>query len=197
MELLVIILVLVYSVWSEVNKTKKEENVDIDFSELASLDDFFKDTGTPTAKSSSAPATAQKKHAAMRPKKRSGSGHEAVNYDDMPALTGQVNRDRQESGKREKNYDELPQLTGMVNYDRSENRSENEAGDSLSEKDKKMFALGQTDTQQTSTQPKPMHISFDRDSVIKAFVMSEVMQRYEIQRIYARIPGINNTIEED
>ena len=63
MELLVIILVLVYSVWSEVNKTKKEENVDIDFSELSSLDDFFKDTGSPAAKSSNTQATAQ----AMRP----------------------------------------------------------------------------------------------------------------------------------
>ena len=85
----------------------------------------------------------------------------------------------------------------MINYDRSESRSENEAGDSLSEKDKKMFAMGQTSTQQTQTQMDPAHISFDRESVIKAFVMSEVLQRYDIQRIYARIPGINNTIEED
>ncbi|HAE39690.1 MAG TPA: hypothetical protein DCG57_13815 [Candidatus Riflebacteria bacterium] len=197
MELLIIVLVLVYSVWSEVNKAKKDENVDIDFSELSSLDDFFKNTGSQPAQKVSTPSGVSKKPVQQRSKKQPAAKRDAVNYDDLPGLTGQVNRDRQGSGKPARNYDELPQLTGVVNYDRNTNSSENERGDELSEEAKKMFALGQKSAPQHPAQAEPMHISFDRDSVIKAFVMSEVLQRYDIQRIYARIPGINNTIEED
>jgi cytochrome c biogenesis protein ResB len=94
MELLVIVLVLVYSVWSEVNKAKKDENVDIDFSELSSLDDFFKNTGSQPAQKVSTPSGASKKPAQQRSKKQPAAKRDAVNYDDLPGLTGQVNRDR-------------------------------------------------------------------------------------------------------
>ncbi len=188
-ELLVIVLVLVYSVWSEVNKKKQEENVDIDFSELASLDDFFTDSGTTTAKQpvkTASPKAKQKykaKQAASQP----------TNYDDYSALTGQVNYERRPEIVKN-NYDELPQLTGVTNYDRISR--ENTAGDQLSEEDRKMFELGRPEQQKHQGADHPIKISFDRDSVIKAFVMSEVLQRYDIERIYARIPGINQPQDE-
>ena len=189
-ELLVIVLVLVYSVWSEVNKKKQEENVDIDFTELASLDDFFKDSGTTTAKKpaakSASPKPKQKYHA-----KKAAS--QPLNYDDYSALTGQVNYERLPEVARS-NYDELPQLTGAVNYDRMSS-TESAAGDQLSEEDRKMFELGRKE-QPARTGVVAPQISFDRESVIKAFVMSEVLQRYDLERIYSRIPGINQPQDE-
>lgn len=37
---------------------------------------------------------------------------------------------------------------------------------------------------------KPL-VSFDRDDLLKAFVMKELMQRYDLNRIYERIPSFN------
>lgn len=190
-ELLVIVLVLVYSVWSEVNKKKQEENVDIDFSELASLDDFFKDSGTTTATKHPVKAASPKAKQKYKAKK---AASQPTNYDDYSALNGQVNYERRPEIARN-NYDELPQLTGTVNYDRMSS-SENAAGDQLSEEDRKMFELGHTEQPKHQGAAHPIKISFDRNSVIKAFVMSEVLQRYDIERIYARIPGINQPQDE-
>jgi len=133
-ELLVIVLVLVYSVWSEVNKKKQEENVDIDFSELASLDDFFKDSGTVTAKKPAAKAASLKPKQKFQPKR---AVSELVNYDDDSALTGQLNYERRPEVVSN-NFDSLPQLTGAVNYDRM-SREENANGDQLSDEARKMF----------------------------------------------------------
>jgi len=191
MELLVIILVLVYSVWSEVNKKKQEENVDIDFSELASLDDFFKDSGTTTAKKPSAKQASAKSKKKYHAKKTAG---QPTNYDDYSGLTGQVNYERGSEIARS-NYDELPQLTGAVNYDRMSS-TEIAASDQLSDEDRKMLEPGRSEQQKRYDVEHPIKISFDRDSVIKAFVMSEVLQRYDIERIYARIPGINQPPED-
>ncbi|PKL51307.1 MAG: hypothetical protein CVV42_00210 [Candidatus Riflebacteria bacterium HGW-Riflebacteria-2] len=191
MELLVIILVLVYSVWSEVNKKKQEENVDIDFSEIASLDDFFKDSGSSTPPKAVAKPSAHKQKKKSRPNSSAAGG--AVNYDDYSGLTGQFNYERSEN-RQKKNYDELPQLSGVTNYDRMSS-SDRSNGDHLSEQDRKMFELGRQDQSQPNIE-SPITISFDRNSFIKAFVMSEVLQRYDIERIYARIPGINQPPED-
>ena len=188
-ELLVIVLVLVYSVWSEVNKKKQEENVDIDFSELASLDDFFKDSGTTTAKK---PVKAASPKAKQKYKAKQAAS-QPTNYDDYSALTGQVNYERRPEIAKN-NYDELPQLTGVTNYDRM-SHTESAAGDQLSEEDRKMFELGRKE-QPARTSVAAPQISFDRESVIKAFVMSEVLQRYDLERIYSRIPGINQPQDE-
>ncbi|MBU1107695.1 MAG: hypothetical protein KKB51_13570 [Candidatus Riflebacteria bacterium] len=166
MELLVIILVIVYSVWSEVNKKKQEENVDIDFSELSSLDDFFKDTGSQAEKSAVAPLSSQAKPPKKRSKKRSEPTRGEVDYDDLPSLTGQVNYDRQSSASNESNYD-------------------------LSEEARKLFTNEEKAAPSAQTPAKPIQLSFDRESFIKAFVMSEVLQRYDLERIYSRIPNIN------
>ncbi len=191
-ELLVIVLVLVYSVWSEVNKKKQEENVDIDFSELSSLDDFFKDSGTTTAKKPAAKSAASPKPKQKYQTKKAAG--QPTNYDDYSALTGQVNYERKPEIVNT-NYDELPQLSGAVNYDRV-SREESATGDQLSEEARKMFELGRSEQQVSHDAAHPIKIRFDRDSVIKAFVMSEVLQRYDIERIYARIPGINQPQDE-
>ena len=194
MELLVIILVLVYSVWSEVAKKKEEEKVDIDFSELASLDDFFKDTGSQAGKSATPTPKPQAKPQRPRAKKRAETVSREVNYDNLPALTGQLNRDA-ESTSYKSNYDELPQLTGVINYDRMESRSGNDSEDKLSEETRKLFARELQAQQNVQAQAYPIQMTFDRDSVIKAFVMSEVLQRYDLGRIYSRIPDFNQPEE--
>ncbi len=191
MELLVIILVLVYSVWSEVNKKKQEENVDIDFSELASLDDFFKDSpSSPSQKTAGKPPAAKK-----QPKPRSQRIADAApNRGDYAVLTGRVNYERGDE-KPLTNYDELPQLSGVVNYERQA-RDESAPGDQLSEEARKMFELGRQEQPAKSPVAPPPKINFDRESIIKAFVMSEVLQRYDLERIYSRIPGINQQQED-
>lgn len=191
MELLVIVLVLAYSIWSEISKKTQESDVDIDFSELSSLDDFFKDSGgsvasTPKKQTKAASSRGKKPRKKARPSS-------SINYDDQPALTGVVNYDRVETTKRG-NYDELPQLTGVVNYDRGEYGNEAEADLHFSSQKDQQQSFGQRD--RTAQRENAPQISFDRESIIKAFVMSEVLQRYDLERIYSRIPGINQQQEE-
>lgn len=172
MELLVIVLVLAYSIWSEVSKTKEEDKVDIDFSELASLDDFFNDSGTST------PLVKQKYARGKQPRQPQKPRREAANH----------GRNGQPAGI---NYDELPQLTGVVNYDRMGNASKPLSEEALGEKARQMFALNKSESRNEQEEAALPHISFNRESIIKAFVMSEVLQRYNLERIYSRIPNIN------
>lgn len=219
MEFLFIVIAIVYSIWSEVNKKKKEEEVDIDFSELSSLDDFFKpgqastggDTRQPKKKAvkskpeksmprqpvneainydSMTGPTRQTRHRAdKKPHK------EEVNYDNLPALSGQVNyaRTSENSRKAEVNYDEQAILTGRVNYERdsafavpvpaipvptSQTSSEAVSSETFSEN----FSVGQ--------------FRFGTNDMTKAIILAEVLQRYDMARIYSRIPEFESESEE-
>ncbi|MDD3000320.1 MAG: hypothetical protein PHF29_01020 [Candidatus Riflebacteria bacterium] len=44
------------------------------------------------------------------------------------------------------------------------------------------------DTEEKATKPA---VSFGRDDLLRAFVMKELMQRYDLNRIYERIPSFN------
>ncbi len=201
MELILVIAAIIYSVWSEVNKKKEEDNVDINFSELSSLDEFF----TPDQK---------KKTTVKKKTPRQTGTQKPVNYDEMPGLTRQansariddvnlpekvnydrmsgltrkVNRDRSDGSLENVNYDQLETVTGRTNYERDgvdglpsdrglpssrieiNNRSENSSAD-----------------QKPLVSPEDLR--FGRNDLLKAFVMSEVLQRYDLNRIYSRIPG--------
>lgn len=187
MEVVIIILALVFSVWSEINKKKQEENVDVDFSELSSLDDFFKKpagTSSATSTASSSVNKAGKKHVGKKTatgtaaKATASGARDAkrqkkadINYDELPALSSR-NYDR-EAAKAEVNYDKLPALSGQVNFESNEDAE-----------------LEQYPDQDTSSES--VNFSFKRNDLLKSFIMSEVLQRYNIERIYDRIPGIKS-----
>jgi len=167
-------------VWSEVAKKKQEEKVDIDFSELASLDDFFKDTGSQNGNTKS--LNSQTKPKKQRSKKRYEPARNQDGYDN--AFAGQVNQ----KSVTQINYDELPSLSGVVNYD---SMSKDESSYDLNEDAKKLFSHDHVPVSKAQPKAHPINISFDRESIVKAFVMSEVLQRYDLNRIYSRIPDFN------
>lgn len=204
MELILVIAAIIYSIWSEVNKKKEEDNVDINFSELSSLDEFFK----PDQKKNSA----AKKKTSQQPVShkslnydempgltrqanydRAGESNlsEQVNYDRMPGPTRKVNRDRSKVHREEVNYDKLEAVTAKTNYERSgvdglpsdhglpSARIDNSHGDINSSADQKPLVSKED-------------LRFGRNDLLKAFVMSEVMQRYDLNRIYSRIPGVKS-----
>lgn len=201
MEVVIIILALVFSIWSEINKKKQEENVDIDFSELSSLDDFFKKPSGAGNSSAGDFEGAAKKARPKKPAKRKSEA-ESVNYDQLPALTSraamrakkeEVNYDElpsltgrsyeQESGRQEINYDDLPTLTGQAN-------SEDDIEDEITFSTRSEGNSGVGLTAEPGVEPGGM--TFDRNDILKSFVMAEIMQRYKIERIYERIPAFRS-----
>ena len=211
MEIVIVILALVYSVWSEIQKKKQEEDVNINF-ELTSLDDFFNKPGASGSSGDGAYRPGQKKANKKREKAapvnfdnrpgltsrpenikaRNEMGVEgmptmesrsfqqstesaAVNYDNLPGLTSRGGR--KDSPRVEVNYDDLPALTGRTNY-------EDDVADG---------ALKNTDSAQCTShaqvQPVSGRFSLTREDLVKTIVMTEVLQRYNINRIYDRIPG--------
>lgn len=205
MEFLFIVIAIVYSIWSEVNK-KKEEEVDIDFSELSSLDDFFKPgEGSPGGNK-------KKSSAKSAPSKPVRSAAEPANYDVQPILARQAGQTRAEVSKRRApvNYDQLPSLTGQTNYTRVDeaNRKAKVNYDNQSaltgvvnyERESAFAVEAQkvedrplTSSEAVSSDTFAENFSagqfrFGTNDMTKAIILAEVLQRYDMSRIYARIP---------
>lgn len=215
MEVVIIILALVYSVWSELQKKKQEEDVNIDFSELTTLDDFFKkpsDGSSVSGGNSDGGYKHGKKQ--KKPKKQPNSsdfqaaaglnprgaqkaevsyddlpsleskGYESsfgrveVNYDELPTLTGR-NSESQPT-RAEVNYDELPTLTGRTNYEDDH------------EDEKSLAAAAVVEQAHSPGLSFSNRFTISREDLLKTVVLSEVLQRYNINRIYDRIPGLNS-----
>lgn len=215
MEIVIIILAVVYSVWSEIQK-KKDEDANIDFNDLTTLDDFFKNSDKPAdqqaylegltsgnkpkrkAKKKDRPAATEKPVAAvaretfMPPAEVNydnlpsleSAGYEAaparkeVNYDELPSLTGrsyEASAKDYESG----NYDNLPAVSGRTNYEEAGKGATSSAGQA-----------GRVEL--FRDEPQMSHFAISRDDLLKTVILSEVLQRYNINRIYDRIPGIKS-----
>lgn len=175
MELVLVIIAIVFSIWSEVNKKKEEKNLDFDFSELSSIDDFLK-----------------------KEKKEPSSDH--VPLSEQPSRQEKKSRRQQQKGQRSdlapveqsgfsdslpipplpvgkpSRYDDLPSPA-------SSSSSRHNAAPSLAAQ---LF---------TSESSREYDVKIDRNSLIKAFIVSEVMTRYDINRIYERIPGVRKDDE--
>ena len=136
MEVVIVILALVYSVWSEIQKKKQEEDANIDFSELTTLDDFFQTPGGGAGQAADIDNTAKRAREKRAKKKKSSTpaygkplsaaitpmpGRGEVNYDQMPSLESKGYESS--FGRVEVNYDELPALTGR-NYETQAGRAE-------------------------------------------------------------------------
>ncbi len=214
MEVVIVILALIYSVWSEIQKKKQEEDANIDFSELTTLDDFFKAPGGGAGQTADIDNTAKRAREKRAKKKKqstpasaaeasilpmpargeanydqlpsleskgyeSSFGHVEVNYDELPALTGR-NYETQAS-RAEVSYDELPTVSGRTNYE-----------DNIPEARASAIARSQAVADKPETQPQHDGFKLSRQDLLKTFVLSEVLQRYDINRIYERIPGIRS-----
>jgi len=217
LEVVIIILALVFSVWSELKK-KKEEDADINFTEMTTLDDFFRQSAknpdkeldlagltgknrskkTPSKKGKPA---AQPVSSAARPVPKQPRAE--VNYDNMPSLES---AGYEASSRRpEVNYDELPSLTGhsaevsardfeSTNYDQLPTVSARQNYESGQSDAQSAFSAANssqsTDWSDSSNRSRPFSIS--RDDMLKSLILAEVMQRYNINRIYDRIPGVKS-----
>ena len=112
---------------------------------------------------------------AMAPKGSKQQKKAEVNYDELPALGGRSSE--RQASRVAVNYDDLPALTGRTNFaNKTEDSNHPDAGS------------GQHQDLQTPQEP----FSFNRNDLLKSFVMAEVLQRYNIERIYDRIPGIKS-----
>ncbi len=89
-------------------------------------------------------------------------------------MTGQFNHDKQPA-RQDVNYDKLP---------------------SQSQEGSFKPGLDSDGWPTVATKKAAVDISFNRQSLIKAFVLSEVLHRYDINSIYERIPGVRRDEEE-
>lgn len=175
MELVLIIIAIVYSIWSEVNKKKEEKNLDFDFSELSSIDDFLKkekkepssDYG-PLSEHSSRQEKKTRRQQQKGQRQEIDSTGQSGFSDSLPPAPLSV-------GKPSR-YDDLPSPA-------SSSSSRHNIAPSLAAQ---IF---------TSEPNREYDVKIDRNSLIKAFIVSEVMTRYDINRIYERIPGVRKDDE--
>lgn len=213
MEVVIVILALVYSVWSEIQKKKQEEDANIDFSELTTLDDFFKTPGGAgqTADIDNTAKRAREKRAKKKKQSNPSSSAEAsilpmpargeanydqmpsleskgyessfgpveVNYDELPTLTGR--NSETQVGRAEVNYDAMPTVSGRTNYE-----------DEVPEARASAMVQSEASVDQAEARRHHDGHKLSRQDLLKTFVFSEVLQRYNINRIYDRIPGIRS-----
>lgn len=200
MDWLIIIIAIVYSIWSEVNKKKEEENIDFDFSDLSSIEDFIK-KDNPKARPV-APATAdnsplsqsshQERINKRQMQKKSGRStfgdpdnaselQSSIDLPDHLKLPELVNYDRKEV-KKPVNYDQSDSMTGVCTSQTLSAKLEQQRAQVA-------FLEGQTQA------PAPLNVTMNRNNLIQAFIISEVMTRYDINRIYERVPGVRKDDE--
>lgn len=160
MELVIIVLAIIFSIWSEVNKKKKEKDLDFDFSDLSSIEDFVK------GKSSPSPGS---------------SGMHASNAGMMgpTALEKQEKKQKRSRKKRKKRKEEVD--TGSLELPPLK-PEETHVPSSFA--GKASFS-GSDDN----------NFSFNRKTLIQAFILSEAMNRYDINRIYERVPDVRRDDE--
>lgn len=62
--------------------------------------------------------------------------------------------------------------------------------DSLMGKDTSLNLAGDVETSKVDAYDSDRKISIGREDLLKSFIMSEVLQRYDINRVYSRIPSM-------
>jgi hypothetical protein len=159
LELVIIVLAIIFSIWSEVNKKKKESDLDFDFSDLSSIEDFVKNK-SPTPGS---------------------SGMHASNAGIMGSTTLEKQEKRQKKSRKKRNKRkeeidasslELPPLKAEEN-----------------------LRSASSGIRQSSSRPDDNNFAFNRKTLIQAFILSEAMNRYDINRIYERVPDVRRDDE--
>lgn len=180
MELVIIILAIVFSVWSEINKQKQEKNLDIDFSELASIDEFLKtqttgENATEAEVKSLQPGLSRQEQKNQRiQQKKARKISQSRSNNDLPDHHVLSNSNERSLQIRENLNQSLSDAKGTA----------------LPDSAAMPTAFSTTNRQQDQSNDPP-GIKLGRENLVQAFVISEVLKRYDINRIYERIPGVH------
>ncbi len=199
-QVVIFLVIVIASVWSEMSKNKSSGSSDAEFGDLTAIDDFFKQQEkaqkTPQQRPSSggfdddvvslertpAPSEtfgasqkvqpARQKRFDKKEKKR-GQGKGRATLDQsgrpLPPLPPASSRFGGAGSDEGPCLDEAPALTGQVSYERGG------------------FAIARTASTTTVTARRPAR-RWSRRQLIDAIVVSELMNRYDVNRVYGRIP---------
>ncbi len=176
MEILIFLGIIIYSIISSSKKNKEaESSVD-----APTLDDIFKEV-VKTANQKNVPAPHNGGFGAYiksvdqnYPKNASGSQARKKSKKQEVAPS-------RESLTRPTVHNEASHNCEDVNYDQMESLMGKEGS----------FGLASTPAVSYSAQPVK-DFKMTRDDLLKSFIMSEVLQRYDINRIYSRIPAVKS-----
>ena len=175
MEVLIFLGFIIYAIVSSAKKTKEVESVD-----TPSLDDIFNEVTKAASNKKAAdthnggfgayiksvdtnyPRGSAPSQKAKKPKKQ----EKAPSRESLlkPTVHSGIDHDCEEV-----NYDKMDSLMGKEGS----------------------FNLASTPVVSYSAQPVK-DFKMTRDDLLKSFIMSEVLQRYDINRIYSRIPAVKS-----
>jgi len=201
-QVVIFLVIVVASIWSEMSKNKSSGNSDAEFGDLTAIDDFFKqqeksqktsqqrpssggfDDDVVSLERTPAPSepfgTPQKiqpqsgksKRFEKQEKKRS-QGKSRAGLDQrsralppLPSASSHFGNVESDEGAC---LDEAPSLTGQNNYERGG------------------FTIARTASTTSATTRRPAR-RWSRQQLINAIVISELMNRYDVNRVYGRIP---------
>ncbi|MGM0599655.1 MAG: hypothetical protein ACQETH_07520 [Candidatus Rifleibacteriota bacterium] len=161
MELVIIVLAIIFSIWSEVNKKKKEKDLDFDFSDLSNIEDFVKGKSGPTPGS---------------------SGMHASNA----GLMGQTTLEKKERKQKKSRKKQKKRKKEEIDTSSLEFPPLEDNASLLPASSKRSSSFSDADDN---------NFAFNRKTLIQAFILSEAMHRYDIDRIYERVPDVRQDDE--
>ena len=164
-ECIIFAIIIIASIVSNLSKAKNNSSLD---SSNVNLDDIFNDIVETTNRNSPSNLPSSQPMARQMQRKRTKSLPGNANVVSRQSLSKPtVHSDH---NCEEVNYDNLGSLEGGTGS----------------------FNLGESEDTNRASYNEQTKISIGREDLLKSFVMSEVLQRYDINRIYSRIPSIKS-----
>ena len=218
-QVLIAVGFIVYSIYSEVSKHNTKSGSE-DFSDLGSIDDFFKkqsggSSGTPQPPSSFAEMAAssfedssskdkrRKKKRGKSPtppkevRRSGGGGFSPSGFDSHPSLEGQASYDDMPS-PYEANFDALPTLMQQASHPDSSHMHEmnfdqlpsmeSQAGNDTHALQGTLGRSSRVPPSRSSAPRKRLRLDFGPNELIRGIVLSEILRRYDMNRVFERIP---------
>lgn len=187
-DFLIIIIFIVVAVATSGKKDKIKEELDLDFQDLASLDDFFK-SKTP-GQSKGSPLPLPHTRSSRSPVKRSAQFAPSVKKQASRLSHSSGNDTFHKSDKAKSSFAagnvsaiDRPSLIRQ-HYDREQAHHTAAA-----------YAQEQADVSARAdyySLTSKSEFSLKREDLVKSFILSEVMTRYNLNRIYDRIPDFKD-----
>lgn len=159
-------IIIIASIISNINKVKSDSLSNAG-SDNVNLDDIFNDVmKISNQKSGSSKPLVTPSLPAAQPRRTSRPASRSASQAQRQSLTTPTTHESHNCN--EVNYDKLGSLEGGTGS----------------------FNLGNSEPVAASVQET--NVKIGREDLLKSFIMSEVLQRYDINRIYSRIPSIKN-----